>query len=133
MGVPILRSDDGGETWMGLDDRVVHVDYQSLYVDPASPSRLLLGNDGGLATSWDGGLTWLELNSVPVGQFYTGYVKYLFFVNDDDVTVTLVYPLRHSTYEALAARGRDVARADLTYAGRVLRAELRGVPFGSFH
>jgi photosystem II stability/assembly factor-like uncharacterized protein len=74
MGVPILRSDDGGANWKGLDDRVVHVDYQSLYVDPESPSRLLLGNDGGLATSWDGGLTWLELNSIPVGQFYTIHV-----------------------------------------------------------
>jgi photosystem II stability/assembly factor-like uncharacterized protein len=74
MGVPILRSDDGGATWKGLDDRVVHVDYQSLYVDPASPSRILVGNDGGLATSWDGGLTWLELNSIPVGQFYTIHV-----------------------------------------------------------
>jgi photosystem II stability/assembly factor-like uncharacterized protein len=74
MGVPILRSDDGGASWKGLDDRVVHVDYQSLYVDPSSPSRILVGNDGGLATSWDGGLTWLELNSVPVGQFYTIHV-----------------------------------------------------------
>ena len=41
---------------------------------PASPSRILVGNDGGLATSWDGGLTWLELNSIPVGQFYTIHV-----------------------------------------------------------
>lgn len=74
MGVPILRSDDGGATWKGLDDRVVHVDYQSMHVDEENPSRVLVGNDGGLATSWDGGLTWLELNSVPVGQFYTIHV-----------------------------------------------------------
>jgi len=46
-------------------------------------------------------------------------------------TVTLVYPLRHSTYEALSARKRDVVRADLSFAGRTIQAELRGVPFGA--
>lgn len=46
-------------------------------------------------------------------------------------TVTLVYPLRHSTYEALSARKRDVVRADLSFAGRTIVAELRGVPFGA--
>jgi hypothetical protein len=45
-------------------------------------------------------------------------------------TVTLVYPLRQSTYEALSARHRDVVRADLSFAGRTIQAELRGVPFG---
>ena len=45
-------------------------------------------------------------------------------------TVTLVYPLRHSTYEALSARKRDVVCADLSFAGRTIQAELRGVPFG---
>lgn len=74
LGVPILRSDDGGATWQGLDDLVVHVDYQALHVDPDRPEHLLVGNDGGLATSWDGGLTWIELNSIPVGQFYTIHV-----------------------------------------------------------
>lgn len=45
-------------------------------------------------------------------------------------TVTLVYPLRHSTFEALSARKRDIVRADLSFAGRSIQAELRGLPFG---
>jgi hypothetical protein len=45
-------------------------------------------------------------------------------------TVTLVYPLRRTTYEALEKRRRDVVRADLSFGGRSVRAELRGVPFG---
>jgi hypothetical protein len=45
-------------------------------------------------------------------------------------TVTLVYPLRQSTFNALHARNRSTARADLTYGGRHVRAELRGIPFG---
>jgi len=48
-----------------------------------------------------------------------------------DTTVTLIYPLRRNTYEALASRKRDIVRADLSFAGRTIRAELRGVPFGS--
>lgn len=71
MGVPILRSDDGGATWKGLDDRVVHVDYQAMHVDPEDARHVMVGNDGGLAMSWDAGETWIELNSIPVGQFYT--------------------------------------------------------------
>lgn len=71
MGVPILRSDDGGASWYGLDDRVVHVDYQSMHIDEENPEHVKVGNDGGLAMSWDGGLTWLEFNKTPVGQFYT--------------------------------------------------------------
>jgi len=72
MGVPVLRSDDGGATWMGLDDGEIHVDYQSMVVD--GDGHVKVGNDGGLAMSWDGGLTWLELNKIPVGQFYTIHV-----------------------------------------------------------
>lgn len=71
MGVPILRSDDGGASWYGLDDRVVHVDYQSMHIDATHSEHVKIGNDGGLAMSWDGGLTWLEFNKIPVGQFYT--------------------------------------------------------------
>jgi photosystem II stability/assembly factor-like uncharacterized protein len=71
MGVPILRSDDGGAHFRGIDDRVVHGDYQAMHVDGRDSRHIMVGNDGGLAMSWDSGDTWIELNSVPVGQFYT--------------------------------------------------------------
>ena len=48
----------------------------------------------------------------------------------DDITATLVYPLRHATWEALSDRGRDVSRAELLSGGRTLHLELRGLPFG---
>jgi hypothetical protein len=47
-----------------------------------------------------------------------------------ETIVTLVYPLRRQTFDTLKARGRDVAHAEISYGGRPVRAELRGLPFG---
>jgi len=68
-GVPMLASADGGRTWKGLDLRGVHGDHHSLWVDPAHPGHLVLGNDGGLNVSYDHGRSWSKLNNLPVGQF----------------------------------------------------------------
>ena len=48
----------------------------------------------------------------------------------EEITATLIYPLRRETYEALRERGRDVARAELSHGGRRLTLELRGLAFG---
>jgi len=48
----------------------------------------------------------------------------------DEVTATLVYPLRYSTYTSLREQGRDRSRAELLHGGRTVRVELRGLPFG---
>lgn len=48
-----------------------------------------------------------------------------------ETTVTLVYPLRRETFDTLKSRGRDVAHAQISYGGRPVRAELRGLPFGA--
>ncbi len=71
MGVPMARSDDGGKTWRGIDKQQMHVDHQSMWIDGDNSQRILSGNDGGLAASYDGGESWLVLNSIAVGQFYT--------------------------------------------------------------
>src|SRR5438552_774473 len=68
-GVPTLASTDGGRTWKALDLRGVHGDHHSLWVDPARPAHLVLGNDGGLNVSYDHGQSWSKLNNLPVGQF----------------------------------------------------------------
>jgi len=71
VGVPLIRSDDGGRTWVGNQDADVHVDYHAHWIDPADPQRMIVGNDGGVDVSYDGGRTWLKLDAQPVGQFYT--------------------------------------------------------------
>jgi photosystem II stability/assembly factor-like uncharacterized protein len=70
-GLPMLASSDGGKTWKGLDNRGVHVDHHAVWIDPKSPRRLVIGNDGGLNVSYDAGQTWTKINNLPVGQFTT--------------------------------------------------------------
>lgn len=48
----------------------------------------------------------------------------------EEVTATLVYPLRISTYVSLRERQRDHSFAELLHGGRRVRLELRGLPFG---
>jgi photosystem II stability/assembly factor-like uncharacterized protein len=67
---PLLESKDGGRTFEQDSLARVHVDNHALWIDPADPSHLVLGNDGGLYASWDKGRAW-EHYPVPIGQFYT--------------------------------------------------------------
>jgi len=71
LGVPLITSDDGGRNWQGLNGRGVHVDHHELWINPENSKHLLLGNDGGVDLSFDGGASWLKLDAQPVGQFYT--------------------------------------------------------------
>ncbi|MDE1898367.1 MAG: hypothetical protein KGH73_04875 [Xanthomonadaceae bacterium] len=70
-GLPLITSGDGGKTWHGLNAPNVHVDYHELVIDPADPQRMIVGNDGGLAITYDGGTHWTNLNHQAVGQFYS--------------------------------------------------------------
>ncbi len=49
----------------------------------------------------------------------------------EEVSASLVYPLRKGTFEALARRGRDRSVAQLLHGARRVRLELRGVAFGA--
>ncbi|MGD9329478.1 MAG: glycosyl hydrolase, partial [Cyclobacteriaceae bacterium] len=71
-GVPLLRSDDGGINFSRADTiGDVHADHQAMWIDPKDPDHILLGNDGGLYMSYDGGVAWNHINNIPAGQFYT--------------------------------------------------------------
>lgn len=71
LGVPIITSEDGGKTWSSIQDPDVHVDYQSMWINPEFTDHLMVGNDGGLDVSFDGGKSWVKLDAQPMGQFYT--------------------------------------------------------------
>lgn len=63
-------TEDGGKTWkkLGLDNR--HVDDHALWLDPADTDHFLIGGDGGVYESFDGGQTYLFKSNLPVTQFY---------------------------------------------------------------
>lgn len=62
-------SEDGGKTWRRLGENI-HGDHQAFWIDPLDPDRLIDGNDGGWAISYDRGQTWDFINVVALGQFY---------------------------------------------------------------
>lgn len=57
-------------------------------------------------------------------------LAYASLYDTQEITATLVYPLRFSTYTSLRERNRDRSYADLFHCGPHLRLELRGLPFG---
>jgi photosystem II stability/assembly factor-like uncharacterized protein len=63
-------SDDGGRTLRALGQRAMHVDNHAIWVDPKNPGHMLVGNDGGLYRSWDGGATWVFFENLPLAQYY---------------------------------------------------------------
>ena len=70
MGVPILRSDDGGVNWTNAGGDNVHADHHALWLNPKRPGHIINGNDGGINISYDAGEKWSKCNSPAVGQFY---------------------------------------------------------------
>ncbi len=69
MSLGLFVSIDGGKTFRRIA-RSAHGDFHTLWIDPKDPSRLWVGDDGGLFTSHDRGETWEYVNTIPLGQFY---------------------------------------------------------------
>ncbi len=69
-GVPIIKSEDGGNTFKSINGDNVHADHHALWVNPKVPGHLINGNDGGINISYDDGAHWIKNNSPEVGQFY---------------------------------------------------------------
>ena len=61
------RSSDGGKTFSGMS--APHGDNHDLWIDPADPERMILGNDGGASVSIDKGRTWTDVD-FPTAQIY---------------------------------------------------------------
>ncbi len=69
-GVPILRSDNGGESFASISGENVHADHHALWINPNLEGHLVNGNDGGVNISYDFGQNWIKSNTPTVGQFY---------------------------------------------------------------
>jgi photosystem II stability/assembly factor-like uncharacterized protein len=69
-GVGLHLSMDGGRTFETDAALVTHDDVHGIWIDPKNPDHVIIGNDGGLATSYDMARTWQFIENVPVGLFY---------------------------------------------------------------
>ncbi len=66
---PVKVSDDGGKTARNATVGI-HVDHHAQWIDPNDPSRFVVGDDGGVAITFDRGGTYNFLNTIPLAQFY---------------------------------------------------------------
>ncbi|MFC1628778.1 WD40/YVTN/BNR-like repeat-containing protein [Gemmatimonadota bacterium] len=66
----IYVSEDGAITWDTGFVGGIHVDHHALWWDPSDSDHIIVGNDGGLDWTYDGGETWVDMQTVPWSQFY---------------------------------------------------------------
>jgi len=64
------RSKDGGKTFTNLSVSARHVDDHALWIDENNTQHLMMGGDGGVYESWDGGTLWRHVDNLPIVQFY---------------------------------------------------------------
>lgn len=62
-------SDDGGKT-VRRGALGVHTDWHAMWIDPTDPDHYILGDDGGIAVTYDRGGTYDFINTFAIGQFY---------------------------------------------------------------
>ncbi len=72
LDVALMVSSDAGQTWdvRGYGAAGLHVDHHALAWQPGNPGMVLVGHDGGISRSQNGGRTWNRVSGLPVTQFY---------------------------------------------------------------
>ncbi|MBV8199644.1 MAG: hypothetical protein JOZ15_03375 [Acidobacteria bacterium] len=73
LGFSIKVSDDSGKTWGELPAGAgfkIHGDFHTMWIDPNDPRHFLVGDDGGMAVSFDRGRTAAFIADLPLAQYY---------------------------------------------------------------
>lgn len=63
-------TEDGGKTWKALGLKNRHVDDHAFWIDPLDTKHFLIGGDGGIYETFDGGNEYIFKSNLPVTQFY---------------------------------------------------------------
>jgi photosystem II stability/assembly factor-like uncharacterized protein len=71
LGFLVKVSDDSGKTFTNLPGTdKIHGDYHAMWIDPGDPRHFLVGDDGGMAVSFDRGRTAAFIADLPLAQYY---------------------------------------------------------------
>jgi len=74
IGVGQYYTLDGGNTWPSFREqdrfRTNFGDNRSFWIDPEDPNHMMLGSDGGIYSTWDGGKTMNHYHQLPLGEIY---------------------------------------------------------------
>ncbi len=65
----LAESTDGGKKFHAIADSV-HVDYHAIWIAGNDPKRIIVGEDGGIARTVDGGDQWFFGRNIPIGEVY---------------------------------------------------------------
>ena len=80
LGVPLMKSVDGGKTFKEIPEvggsygygySDVHPDHHALWINPNDSREIWIGNDGGLNVSFDAGRSFQRIANLPLAQCYT--------------------------------------------------------------
>lgn len=68
-GLNLIISDNAGETWRTVGSGV-HSDIHAVWIDSNNSRHVVIGTDGGVYESYDGGYAFRMYMNLPVSQFY---------------------------------------------------------------
>ena len=58
-------------TFDRLATQGIHVDHHAMWIDPNDPDHFVVGDDGGISITWDGGGSYDFAATLPIAQFYS--------------------------------------------------------------
>ena len=130
LNVSLWKSIDGGRTFQSIG--VPHGDTHDLWIHPAAPERMIIGNDGGAQVSLNGGDSWSTMYNQPTAEIYRVFVDERFPYRvygsqQDNSTISLpslgiggLTPTEHWRSAGGCESGHiaiDPRDPDVTYAG----------------
>jgi photosystem II stability/assembly factor-like uncharacterized protein len=69
MNLRLIVSEDGGKSFSDAAGST-HADSHDVWINPANPKDVIMGDDGGIWYSKDGGGRWWKGENLPISQFY---------------------------------------------------------------